>query len=51
MPNSDCVGKVENVMVTFKEKSESLYNSHLTIFLADIFYGWIALLQTSTINP
>lgn len=51
MPHGDCVVKVENVMITLKEKSGSLYNSHLTILLAGVFYGWIALLQTSIMNP
>ena len=45
MPNGDCVGKVENIMITWKVTS--LIQSHLTIFVAGIFYGWIALLQTS----
>lgn len=51
MPHGDCVVKVENVMITLKEKSGSLYNSRLTILLAGVFYGWIALLQTSIMNP
>lgn len=50
MHNCDYIGKVGNVMITYKKIQGTYTTVIYPSFLAGVFYGWIALLQISIIN-